>query len=124
GIVVPAAKSLLGERRSACSNSTWSQQSRAGFFGKVEPRVQTSVRMLVTKLKIGMLVGGHVVVGLFLAVAAHGRSMPDPLLVLMLALAFADAGLLGIWGALGSSQPRWRIPILLATSATLGFVTA
>jgi hypothetical protein len=75
-------------------------------------------------LKIDFLVASHVVIGLLLTIVAHRCSMPDPWLVAMLAWSFADAGLLGIWAALGSAGPRWRIPIFLTMSAYVACLTA
>jgi len=72
------------------------------------------------KLKIGLLVAVHVVAGLFLGWANQDNGPGNsPSFVGLYALVFAQAGLLGIWGALGTTQPLWRLPAVIATTGYL-----
>jgi len=78
------------------------------------------------KLKIGLLVSGHVVAGLVLARGTLRETALTPVfpsfpiaMFGLFALVFAEAGLIGIWGGLSSTRPLWRI---LATCAATGYI--
>jgi hypothetical protein len=73
--------------------------------------------MISSKTKIGLLVAGHVVAGLLLAWMVYG--ITHTAFVGLYALVFAQAGLLGIWGALGTTRPMWRLPAVVTTTAYL-----
>jgi len=73
-----------------------------------------------SKLKIGLLVAGHVVAGLLPVLIEHDSAdKPSPTFIGLFALAFAQAGLLGIWGALGTTRPSWRLLAAIATTGCL-----
>lgn len=79
--------------------------------------------MLSTKAKIGMLVAGHIVAGLMLTWPAGAERWPGPAEVAQAAILFADAGLLGVWGALGETRLWWRLTLVLLATAWLIMVT-
>src|SRR5262249_46705061 len=67
-------------------------------------------------LKISLLVAGHVVAGLFLAWLGYQGMWPDPVSVGVLGVIFAEAGLLGILGGFGTTQPFLRISVVFAAT--------
>jgi len=73
-----------------------------------------------SKLKIGLLVAVHVVAGLVLAWNANpltfDLSVP---FIGLLALVFAEAGLLGIWSGLSTTRFAWRFPAVVAVAVYL-----
>ena len=74
--------------------------------------------MISSKTKIGLLVAGHVVAGLLLGWACHDRGPgTSPKAISLYSLAFTQAGLLGIWGGLGTTRAMWRIPAVFITAA-------
>ncbi len=76
--------------------------------------------MISSKTKIGLLLAAHVVAGLLLAWANQDNGPGNsPAFVGLFALVFAQAGLLGIWGALGTSGSLWRLPAVFATTGYL-----
>jgi len=82
--------------------------------------------MISSKTKIGLLVAGHVVAGLLLGSIVYlkvdtGADL-RPLMIALDALVFAEAGLLGIWVALGTARPLRWVPVVLAITAYLGAV--
>lgn len=79
--------------------------------------------MLSTKAKIGMLVAGHIVAGLMLTWPAGAERWPGPAEVAQAAILFADAGLLGVWGALGETRLWWRLTLVPLATAWLMMVT-
>jgi hypothetical protein len=78
-----------------------------------------------TKLKIGLLVAGHFIAGIFLAWADYKR-VPgvSPGFIGLFALVFSEAGLLGIWGALGTSRAVVRLATVLLTTGYLCTLTS
>jgi hypothetical protein len=77
--------------------------------------------MLSTRLKIGLLVAAHVAAGLVLAYTSSQK--PNDLVIgAFVAAVLADAGLVGIWGGLGTTKPQYRFPITLGISSYLGGV--
>ena len=72
------------------------------------------------KLKIGLLVAGHFIGQLAFASSIYydGPHSLAPIIGLF-ALVLAEAGLLGIWAALGTNQPAWRLLVVLAATAYL-----
>jgi hypothetical protein len=76
--------------------------------------------MISSKTKIGLLVVVHVVAGLVLAwTAGTDASFPVALIGLW-ALAFAEAGLMGIWGALSTIRLVSRLCTVLFATLYLG----
>lgn len=71
--------------------------------------------------RIKALIGAHAVAFVVAAVAAFGHDGPALATMLFLALVFADAGLLGLWAALGNAPRQTR---LSATPAALLFFWA
>ena len=69
--------------------------------------------MLSTKMKMSLLVAAHVVAGVVLAWA--GRPFRyDPIRSAgLVALLFADSGLVGVWGGLSLTRLTWRFPAVL-----------
>jgi hypothetical protein len=69
--------------------------------------------VLSTKTKIGLLVTAHVACAIALTWADRDATWPSAAEIGQSAFVFADAGLLGIWGAFGTSRWFWRIPVIL-----------
>ncbi len=86
--------------------------------------------MVSSRVKIGLLLAGHIVAGLLLLWNLHDlpytAAVFRHLVIALRALVYAEAGLLGIWGALGTTRISWRIPVVVATTAYLCvvFITA
>jgi hypothetical protein len=78
--------------------------------------------MFSTRLKTGLLVAAHIAAGLLLSYASS--QMPGKnnnwVFGAFLVVIFADSGLAGIWGGLGTTKPQYRFPITLGISAYLG----
>jgi hypothetical protein len=79
-----------------------------------------------SKLKIGLLVAVHVVVGLLLGWGTWRETARTPVfssspiaMFSLFALVLSEAGLIGIWGGLSSTRLLLRIP---ATCAATGYV--
>ncbi|HWB11460.1 MAG TPA: SOS response-associated peptidase [Pirellulales bacterium] len=72
-------------------------------------------------IRIKALIGAHAVVFVIAAIAVFGLSGATPALLLFMALASADAALLGLWGAFGTA--RWQNRFY-GVSAALLFLSA
>ncbi len=70
--------------------------------------------MLSNKTKIGLLVAGHIVAGLLLARENYNvteiKALDEREFIGLFALVLAEAGLLGVWGGLGTTPPLLRFP--------------
>ncbi len=79
--------------------------------------------MFSTKTKVGLLVAGHLVAGILVAAFCHeNKIFPHPVTVVFLALTLADAGLLGIWLALGGGRWWKRFGVILASTIYVGWL--
>ena len=71
------------------------------------------------KLKIGLLVAGHFIGQLACASTIDFPPPSIPAFIGLFALVVSDAGLLGIWAALGYSRRSWRLVVVVASTAYL-----
>jgi len=66
------------------------------------------------KLKIGLLFIGHFIAQVVVTLMEFGQDLRlSPTATAYLSLFFAEAGLFGIWGALGPARPTWRFATML-----------
>jgi len=77
-----------------------------------------SANQISSKTKIGLLVAAHFAAGVSLASAVQA----DIARVGWLALVLADAGLMGIWGGLGTTRIAWRVPMVFAMTSALSAI--
>ena len=63
--------------------------------------------------RIKALVGVHFVAFVAAAIAAYGRSGPEPASIVLLAFISADAALLGVWASLAAA--RWQIRLCVVS---------
>lgn len=62
---------------------------------------------------IAPLALAHIAGGCVLAsISRVQTSFDHPCFIALLAMIFADAGMVGIWGALGTSHPMWRLSLM------------
>jgi len=72
-----------------------------------------------SKTKIGLLVAGHGCAVLLLGCAVFDDIWNYPTTFCLFALVLAEGGLLGIWGALGTSRLLWRALVVITTTACI-----
>jgi hypothetical protein len=86
-----------------------------------QPVQAVTIKPMHPRLKICLLVAAHLIGGVVLGASSAAMDWPHPLVVGRLGLIFADCGLLGTWGALGTSKLKVRLGgMALATAFLCG----